>query len=56
MQKVSISKDWLLKAPGSSDWQTVDIPNDYSICQPRDINAPGGSSNGFLQGGFARYV
>lgn len=56
MQKVSISKDWLLKAPGSNDWQTVDIPNDYSICQPRDINAPGGSSNGFFQGGFARYV
>ena len=43
-------------APGTNGWKNVDLPNDYSITQPRSANAPGGASNGFFQGGEGTYV
>lgn len=42
MKKIRISKDWLLKAPGTNGWKPVDLPNDYIITLPRDKNATGG--------------
>lgn len=46
----------MLNAPGTNGWKNVDLPNDYSITQPRTPNAPGGGSNGFFQGGFGTYT
>ncbi len=54
MQKTCISKDWTLNAPGF--YGKVDLPNDYSVTQPRSANAPGGGSNGFFQAGVGTYI
>ena len=56
MKKTLISKGWKLNAPGTNGWKEVDLPNDYSITQPRDPNAPGGASNGYFVGGEGTYV
>lgn len=56
MKKVCISKGWRLNAPGTNGWIDVDLPNDYSITQPRDKNAAGGASNGFFVGGKGTYT
>ncbi|MGN1408742.1 MAG: glycoside hydrolase family 2 TIM barrel-domain containing protein [Eubacteriales bacterium] len=56
MKKICISKGWSLNAPGTNGWKSVDLPNDYSVTQPRDPNAPGGGSNGFFRGGVGTYV
>ncbi len=56
LKKICISKGWKLYAPGIDGGQTVDLPNDYAISQPRTADAPGGSSNGYYQGGVGRYV
>ena len=56
MQKVCISKDWLFTGPEYGKWESVDLPHDYAISQPRDPHAPGGGSNGFFQGENGRYV
>ena len=46
MRKTCISKDWLLKAPGTNGYIPVDLPNDYTISLPRSADVPGGASNG----------
>ena len=52
MRKTCISKDWLLKAPGTNGrYIPVDLPNDYTISLPRSADVPGGASNGFFPGG-----
>lgn len=56
MKKICISNDWLLTAPGTNGPKRVDLPNDYSITQPRRADAPGGASNGFFAGGVGTYV
>lgn len=56
MKKIRISKDWLLKAPGTNGWKPVDLPNDYIITLPRDKNAMGGLANGFFADGDGIYV
>lgn len=56
MQKICISKDWLLKAPGANEYKTIDLPNDYTISLPRSAHVPGGPSNGYFPGGDGRYV
>ncbi len=55
MKKTCISRDWQIKSPACSDWQSVDLPNDYSITLPRSADAPGGASNGYFPGGAAVY-
>ena len=57
MRKTCISKDWLLKAPGTNGrYIPVDLPNDYTISLPRSADVPGGASNGFFPGGDGHYV
>lgn len=56
MKKTLISQGWSLKAPGTNGWKAVDLPNDYSVTQPRNPSAPGGASNGFFVGGEGTYV
>lgn len=56
MKKICISKGWSLNAPGTNGWKSVDLPNDYSVTQPRDPHAPGGGSTGFFKGGVGTYV
>lgn len=56
MKKTCISKGWSLNAPGTNGWISTDLPNDYSITQPRNPGAPGGASNGFFVGGEGTYV
>jgi beta-galactosidase len=56
MRKTCISKDWYLSAPGTGGRIHIDLPNDYSITQPRDPNAPGGGRNGFFLGGTGYYT
>ncbi len=56
MKKLCISKNWTLSAAGTNGSISVDLPNDYSITQPRTPNAPGGASNGFFQGGHGSYI
>ncbi|MBQ8510473.1 MAG: DUF4982 domain-containing protein [Clostridia bacterium] len=56
MKKICISKGWSMHAPGINGWVPVDLPNDYSVTQPRSASAPGGGSNGFFQGGIGHYV
>lgn len=56
MIKECISKDWLLKAPGAREYKKIDLPNDYSVTQPRDPKAPGKAFNGFFLGGKGTYV
>ena len=52
MRKTCISKDWLLKAPGTNGrYIPVDLPNDYTIPLPRSADVPGGASHGFFPGG-----
>ncbi len=55
MLKHSISRDWLLSAPGIQGKKPVHLPNDYTITLPRDPNAAGGASNGFFPGGDGIY-
>ncbi len=56
MRKTLFSKDWYLTAPGTNGRIHVDLPNDYSITQPRDPHAPGTASNGFFVGGVGLYT
>ena len=49
----NISKDWLLKAPGSDEFVPVDLPNDYSITQPR--TPQGTMANGYFPEGVGAY-
>ena len=56
MQKICISKDWLLSAPGTNGFVPVDLPNDYAVSQKRDPHAPGGGANGFYPCGTGRYL
>lgn len=43
--------------PGLDDaaWRTLDVPHDWSIEQPMDPRAPGGSSTGYRWGGIGWY-
>ena len=56
MQKICISKDWFLSAPGTNGFVPVDLPNDYAVSQKRDPHAPGGGANGFYPCGTGRYL
>lgn len=56
MKKICISKGWLYNAPDHLGWTEVDLPNDYSIKQPRSEFAQGGASNGFFLGGIGSYL
>ena len=56
MRKTLFSKDWYLSAPGTGGRIKIDLPNDYSITQPRDPQAPGGAANGFFVGGVGFYT
>ncbi len=56
MKKICISDNWLYNAPDHIGWKTVDLPNDYSITQPRSEYAQGAGSNGFFMGGIGTYV
>jgi len=54
MKKTLLSRGWNLNAPGFNG--NVDLPNDYTVTQPRSPQAPGGTSNGFFVGGEGRYT
>ncbi|MBQ8351163.1 MAG: DUF4982 domain-containing protein [Clostridia bacterium] len=56
MRKTLFSKDWYLSAPGTNGRIHIDLPNDYSVTQPRDPKAPGGGRNGFFVGGIGFYT
>ncbi len=55
MKKTCISQGWQLLAMGSKQWQAVDLPNDYSVTQPRRADAPDHGSNGYFPGGMGIY-
>ena len=54
MKKTCISKNWHLDA---FDFHgMVDLPNDYSVTEPRDPHAPGRGDNGYFKNCSGRYV
>ena len=56
MQKICISKDWLLKTEFDSEYKKVDLPNDYVITAGRSKDAAGGGNTGFFNTGSAYYI
>ena len=56
MRKTCFSKDWYLSAPGTGGQIKIDLPNDYSVTQPRRADAPGGGRNGSFVGGVGYYT
>ena len=56
MQKICISKDWLLKTEFDNEYKKVDLPNDYVITAGRSANAVGGGFNGYFNSCTANYV
>lgn len=56
MKKSCISKNWILSSPDYKDKISVDLPNDYTVTLKRNENAPGGTSNAFIPGTFAKYT
>ncbi len=55
MKKTLISQGWQYIAPDHIGLADVDLPNDYSITQPRHPYAQGGPSNGYFPGGIGQY-
>ena len=66
MQKIMISKDWQFRSlpycydPSSSDSEieidSLDLPHDYLITQPRDKKTKGGVLMGYFQGEGGEYT
>ena len=56
MRKICFSKDWYLSAPGTGGQIKIDLPNDYSVTQPRRADAPDGGRNGSFVGGVGYYT
>ncbi len=54
MKATLFSDNWRLKTANIDT--TVDLPNDYSVLQPRSPSAAGGGSNGFFEGGRGVYT
>ncbi len=55
MKKVCISKNWFFSYGEQDEKIKLDLPHDYCVTLPRDADAPGGASNGFFAGTFAKY-
>ncbi|SFU66589.1 beta-galactosidase [Pustulibacterium marinum] len=63
-RKVSFNNNWQFHLNDSTDndtisnsttWRNLNLPHDYSIEQPFDINSPTGFGGGALRGGLAWY-
>ena len=56
MKRLCISKGWDCYYQGKSGKQEIDLPHDYTIQLPRDVQALGGASNGFFTGVSGEYT
>lgn len=48
-------KNWTFSSPGIDNEIKVDLPHDYVIRQPRNVNSVGGPQNGFYGAGWGIY-
>lgn len=55
MIKESFNTKWTFYKEGSDQKQTVDLPHDAMINEPRDPNSPGGRDVAFFTGGVYHY-
>ena len=56
MEKLCISKDWLLKTEHDSEYKNTDLPNDYVVTAGRSATAEGYGSNGYFNSCTANYI
>ena len=54
MKKIPFSKAWQFSLNGATARQ-VDLPHDFSVCQPRRADAPAGADGGYFPGGYGVY-
>lgn len=55
MKKICISRKWKFTSPDIPGAQTIDLPHDFLIHQPRNPQSAGGASNGYFDGTSGRY-